>query len=112
MHIGGVTVLEGPPPPFEDLLDLLRSRLHLVPRYRHKLATPPLGTGRPLWVDDANFDLLTGVYIPFQTTLMRAQIQSQRIGSFVSSYGSPEVQLDRNRKPANGLRQRGQRIAG
>jgi WS/DGAT/MGAT family acyltransferase len=57
MHIGGVTVLEGPPPPFEDLLDLLRSRLHLVPRYRHKLATPPLGTGRPLWVDDANFDL-------------------------------------------------------
>jgi two-component system NtrC family sensor kinase len=43
----------------------------------------------------ANFDLLTGVYIPFQTTLMRAQIQSQRIGSFVSSYGSPEVQLDR-----------------
>ncbi len=43
----------------------------------------------------ANFDLLTGVYIPFQTTLMRAQIQSQRIGSFVSIYGSPEIQLDR-----------------
>lgn len=43
----------------------------------------------------ANFDLLTGVYIPFQTTLMRAQIQSQRIGSFVSSYGNPEAQLDR-----------------
>jgi signal transduction histidine kinase len=43
----------------------------------------------------ANFDLLTGVYIPFQTTLMRAQIQSQRIASFVSSYGNPEVQLDR-----------------
>ena len=57
MHIGGVTILEGPPPPFADLLDLLRSRLHLVPRYRHKLATPPLGTGRPLWVDDPNFDL-------------------------------------------------------
>jgi WS/DGAT/MGAT family acyltransferase len=57
MHIGGVTILEGPPPPFGDLLDLLRSRLHLVPRYRHKLATPPLGTGRPLWVDDPNFDL-------------------------------------------------------
>ncbi len=57
MHIGGVTVLEGPPPAFCDLLDLLRSRLHLVPRYRHKLATPPLGTGRPLWVDDPSFDL-------------------------------------------------------
>ncbi len=57
MHIGGVTVFEGPPPSFAELLDLLRSRLHLVPRYRHKLATPPLGTGRPLWVDDPNFDL-------------------------------------------------------
>src|SRR3954463_14337233 len=57
MHIGGVTVFEGPPPPFEDLLDLLRSRLHLVPRYRQKLATPPLGTGRPLWVDDPTFNL-------------------------------------------------------
>jgi WS/DGAT/MGAT family acyltransferase len=57
MHIGGVTILEGPPPPFADLLDLLRSRLHLVPRYRHKLATPPFGTGRPLWVDDPSFDL-------------------------------------------------------
>jgi two-component system NtrC family sensor kinase len=43
----------------------------------------------------ANFDLLTGVYIPFQTTLIRAQIQSQRIGSFVSNYGNPELQLDR-----------------
>lgn len=43
----------------------------------------------------ANFDLLTGVYIPFQTKLMRAQIQSQRIGSFVAGYGNPEVTLER-----------------
>ena len=57
MHVGGVTVFEGPPPPFAELLDLLRSRLHLVPRYRQKLAHPPLDTGRPLWVDDPNFNL-------------------------------------------------------
>lgn len=43
----------------------------------------------------ANFDLLTGVYIPFQTKLLRAQNQSQRIGAFVSSYGNPEAQLGR-----------------
>jgi signal transduction histidine kinase len=43
----------------------------------------------------ANFDLLTGVYIPFQTKLLQAQNQSQRIGAFVSSYGSPEAQLGR-----------------
>jgi WS/DGAT/MGAT family acyltransferase len=57
MHIGGVLIFEGSPPPFEEFLDHIRSRLHLVPRYRQKLATPPLETGRPLWVDDPNFNL-------------------------------------------------------
>src|SRR6185369_5659817 len=36
---------------------LLRGRLHLVPRYRQKLAFPPAGSGRPLWVDDPDFNL-------------------------------------------------------
>jgi diacylglycerol O-acyltransferase / wax synthase len=57
MHIGGVLIFEGAPPPFEDFLDHVRGRLHLVPRYRQKLATPPLETGRPLWVDDPSFNL-------------------------------------------------------
>ncbi|HET8977502.1 MAG TPA: wax ester/triacylglycerol synthase family O-acyltransferase [Solirubrobacteraceae bacterium] len=57
MHIGGVLLFEGPAPDFEDYLDHVRSRLHLVPRYRQKLATPPLETGRPLWVDDPDFNL-------------------------------------------------------
>ena len=57
MHIGGVLIFEGPPPRFEDFLDHVRGRLHLVPRYRHKLAQPPLETGRPLWVDDPTFNL-------------------------------------------------------
>jgi WS/DGAT/MGAT family acyltransferase len=57
MHIGGVLTFEGPPPPFEDFLDHIRGRLHLVPRYRQKLAEPPLETGHPLWVDDPNFNI-------------------------------------------------------
>ncbi len=57
MHIGGVLVFEGPAPAFEDFSDHVRGRLHLVPRYRQKLAIPPLQTGRPLWVDDPNFNL-------------------------------------------------------
>jgi diacylglycerol O-acyltransferase / wax synthase len=57
MHIGGVLIFEGPAPDFDDFLDHLRGRLHLVPRYRQKLATPPLETGRPLWVDDPDFNL-------------------------------------------------------
>jgi WS/DGAT/MGAT family acyltransferase len=57
MHIGGVLLFEGPAPAFDDFLDHVRGRLHLVPRYRQKLATPPLETGHPLWVDDPDFNL-------------------------------------------------------
>ncbi len=57
MHVGAVTVFEGPPPSYEAFTDHIRSRLHLVPRYRQKLAVPPLETGRPLWVDDPDFNI-------------------------------------------------------
>jgi len=57
MHVGGLTEFEGPPPPYTEFLDALRSRLHLVPRYRQKLSVPPGGTGRPLWVDDPSFSI-------------------------------------------------------
>ena len=57
MHIGAVTIFEGPPPSYDDLLDHIESRLHLVPRYRQKLAFPPVETGRPFWVDDPQFNL-------------------------------------------------------
>ena len=34
----------------------LEQRLHLVPRYRQKLAFPPLVQGRPVWIDDPHFN--------------------------------------------------------
>ena len=57
MHIGGVTIVEGPPPSMEDFLEQIRQRLHLVPRYRHKLAHTALDSGRPVWIDDPSFNL-------------------------------------------------------
>jgi diacylglycerol O-acyltransferase / wax synthase len=57
MHIGGVLIFQGPAPEFTDYVNQVRSRLDLVPRYRQKLATPPLETGRPLWVDDPDFNI-------------------------------------------------------
>jgi WS/DGAT/MGAT family acyltransferase len=57
MHIGGLALFEGEPPDFDAFLAHVESRLHLVPRYRQKLATPPLETGRPLWIDDPTFNL-------------------------------------------------------
>src|SRR5919108_2063631 len=57
MHVGGVLVLEGDPPEYDDFVAHVESRLHLVPRYRQKLATVPLAQARPRWVDDDRFDL-------------------------------------------------------
>lgn len=57
MHVGSVLVFEGPPPAERELLALVGSRLHGVPRYRQRLAFPAFGAGRPVWVDDAEFDL-------------------------------------------------------
>src|SRR3954468_15722180 len=57
MHVGAVLIFEGPAPGYEAFLTHIRSRLHLVPRYRHKLASPPVETGRPVWIDDPSFNL-------------------------------------------------------
>ena len=57
MHIGGLTIIEGPPPTMEEFLEQIRRRLHLVPRYRHKLAYTALDSGRPVWIDDPSFSL-------------------------------------------------------
>src|ERR671921_871348 len=39
MHVGAVLVFEGPPPSYDEFVEQVRSRMHLVPRYRQK----------PLW---------------------------------------------------------------
>jgi diacylglycerol O-acyltransferase / wax synthase len=57
MHVGGLTIVEGPPPPVKELLEQIRWRLHLVPRYRQKLAFTALDSGRPVWIDDPSFNL-------------------------------------------------------
>jgi diacylglycerol O-acyltransferase / wax synthase len=58
MHIGGVSVFEGPAPRYGDLLRAIAAKLALVPRYRQKARMVPLGVGRPVWVDDPDFQLI------------------------------------------------------
>lgn len=57
MHIGGVMIFEGPPPPYAALLRHIEARLDLVPRYRQRLLLPRFEMGRPLWIDDTRFTL-------------------------------------------------------
>ena len=57
MHVGALVIFDGPPPSRDDFVEHIESRLHLVPRYRQKLAFPRFGMGRPVWVDDPCFNL-------------------------------------------------------
>jgi WS/DGAT/MGAT family acyltransferase len=57
MHVGSVLVFDGSPPPYDELLEQIERRLHLVPRYRQRLAFVPFEQGRPVWVDDPHFNV-------------------------------------------------------
>jgi WS/DGAT/MGAT family acyltransferase len=87
MHIGGLMIFEGPMPDIDVLKAHIRSRLHLVPRYRQRLAWAPLEAGRPFWTDDPEFNLsyhVRDAALPApgndeQLELMCARIFSQRL---------------------------------
>ena len=57
MHVAGCMVFEGQAPTYDELVEQITSRLHLVPRYRQRLAFVPLNQGRPVWVDDPHFNI-------------------------------------------------------
>jgi WS/DGAT/MGAT family acyltransferase len=56
MHVAMVMVYEGHAPTLRELVEHVESRLHLVPRYRQRLAFVPLAQGRPIWTDDPHFN--------------------------------------------------------
>ncbi|HEU0023718.1 MAG TPA: wax ester/triacylglycerol synthase family O-acyltransferase [Thermoleophilaceae bacterium] len=57
MHVASVMLFDGPPPPYDELLEAIERRLGLVPRYRQRLAFVPFAQGRPRWVDDPHLNL-------------------------------------------------------
>ncbi len=57
MHIGAISIFEGPPPPFSSVMSMIQGKLPLVPRYRQVVRFVPLELGRPVWVDDPHFNI-------------------------------------------------------
>ena len=57
LHVASVTIFDGPAPSWDELRVHVEARLHLVPRFRQRLAEVPLHQGRPVWVDDPHFNL-------------------------------------------------------
>lgn len=64
MHVGAVSVFEGAPFfdergrfRLEEVQARVAERLDDLPRFRRKVMEVPLGQGRPVWVDDPEFDI-------------------------------------------------------
>ncbi|MBF6299296.1 wax ester/triacylglycerol synthase family O-acyltransferase [Nocardia amamiensis] len=65
IHIGSLAIVRNTEPgdsatpilDYDRLVDLVESRLALVPRYRRKVREIPLSLGRPVWVEDSRFDI-------------------------------------------------------
>ncbi len=94
LHVGALAYFEaGPFLDAEGRFDLARvrrrieSRLHLVPRFRKRIMKVPFDQGRPIWVDDAQFDLayhvrLTALPAPgseAQLKLLMDRVQGQML---------------------------------
>jgi diacylglycerol O-acyltransferase len=57
MHIAGACVFGGTPPPYDELVALIAGKMHEIPQYRQRIRPVPFELGRPVWVDDPDFDL-------------------------------------------------------
>ena len=61
MHVMGVAVVDPTTSArgfvYEQVRELLESRLHLVPPFRRRLVEVPFGLHTPLWIEDPDFDL-------------------------------------------------------
>jgi WS/DGAT/MGAT family acyltransferase len=87
MAIASIAVFEGPAPSYEEFYQAVSGRLALVPIYRRKLRTVPWRLGRPVWVEDPDFDLhyhLRSTALPApggdeQLSNLMARVMSQRL---------------------------------
>ena len=60
-HVGSICVLDPSTAPepltLERLTQMIDSRLHLLPPFRRRLVTVPLGLDQPYWIEDPSFDI-------------------------------------------------------
>lgn len=59
MHVGTLAIFRNPQDglDYDSLLNLVEQRIALVPRYRQRVREVARGLGRPVWVDDSDFDI-------------------------------------------------------
>ncbi|GAA5066539.1 WS/DGAT/MGAT family acyltransferase [Thermocatellispora tengchongensis] len=93
VHVAGVAILDPACAPSgaitrDDLVALLRRRVHLAPALRLRLADVPLGLDHPYWTEDPGFDPADHVY---ETTLAEPGLLADEVARI------HERHLDRGR---------------
>jgi WS/DGAT/MGAT family acyltransferase len=66
MHIATLNIVEGSLK-FEDFRSIVKSKMHLIPKFRQRLMNVPMNLDYPYWVNDPNFDIdlhLTRIRLP------------------------------------------------
>jgi diacylglycerol O-acyltransferase len=91
LAIGSLAVFDGPAPTYDEFVEHIAGRLPLIPRYRQKLRTVPLGLAAPEWVDDPDFDLRWHV----RNTALPAPGGPEEIGRLMSRVMSRRMNRDR-----------------
>ncbi len=62
LAVGGVSIMEGPAPAYDEFVAAFADRAPTIPRCRQVLRTRPLDLGAPEWVDDPRFDIARHVH--------------------------------------------------
>src|ERR1700742_5167427 len=57
LAIGGIAIVEGSAPTYDQFKDILSERIRAIPRCMQMLRTQPFDVVAPQWVDDPDFDL-------------------------------------------------------
>ena len=57
LAVGGVSIMDGRPPAYGDVVSTLADRAKGIPRCTQVLRTRPFDLGAPEWVDDPHFDI-------------------------------------------------------
>jgi diacylglycerol O-acyltransferase / wax synthase len=57
MAVGGVSIMEGPAPSYQEFVATFGERAQTIPRCKQVLRTHLLDLGAPEWVDDPHFDV-------------------------------------------------------
>jgi WS/DGAT/MGAT family acyltransferase len=91
LAVGGVSIVEGPPPDYGDLVSAFADRAQAIPRCTQVLRTHPFDLGAPEWVDDPNFDVAHHLH---RTALPHPGDDSALFGVIA---GIMEQRLDRDR---------------